>query len=662
MTPAPRENATSRLKSAVKHTNAHRRRLFRLNFYRCHLTYFVFTIIICSVVLYGSNRGPEDAPGNYRMRYVDALFLATSAMTTTGLNPVNLNSINGYQQSVLFVLMLLGDLSTVSISVVFIRRWVFRRELSHRVDKSAAARAVLAEIDQEQARSRHRHGQPRQRRMQKKPGLIWKSKHEHHLGGFPLPWQTRIWNVLTAKPSAMLQKLELLPEHHRYLSFKPTLDGKGRFRKLSAAEYEELGGVEYRALVLLSWILPTYTAFWIFLTMLILAPYTSGYEPVARTIEFSQPGHLSPGWYGVFTALSSYTNCGFSLLSASMIQFKSNWLILIVTGTAILAGNTFYPIFLRCYIWLIWKLTPGSSERHHALSFLLHHPRRCYLWLFDKKTTLVLTATQFALIMGEWVLFEVLNIGQTAVWDIPPGTRTMDGLYQSLGTRSSGFYIVTISSIAPAMQIIYIVVMYLSVFPILVSLRNTNVYEERSVGLDTEELDAESATEHKRKRQMYLGDLTGWHIRHQLAYDLWWIVLSWVLICIVERGQLNGSAPGYDNFSILFEVVSAYGNCGLSLGVPYDDYSLCGTFHTLSKLIMMTVMLRGRHRILPFAIDRSIMIPGEGTMAALDREYGGNLDDSAEVIQRIRQAERGYQAESPDGRQDPERVDASENS
>lgn len=41
------------------------------------------------------------------------------------------------------------------------------------------------------------------------------------------------------------------------------------------------------------------------------------------------------------------------------------------------------------------------------------------------------------------------------------------------------------------------------------------------------------------------------------------------------------------------------------------NYALSGTFHPLSKLIICVVMLRGRHRGLPVALDRAIMLPRE---------------------------------------------------
>lgn len=40
--------------------------------------------------------------------------------------------------------------------------------------------------------------------------------------------------------------------------------------------------------------------------------------------------------------------------------------------------------------------------------------------------------------------------------------------------------------------------------------------------------------------------------------------------------------------------------------------SLCGQFTTFSKLVICAMMIRGRHRALPYSIDRAIMLPHEG--------------------------------------------------
>jgi hypothetical protein len=61
----------------------------------------------------------------------------------------------------------------------------------------------------------------------------------------------------------------------------------------------------------------------------------------------------------------------------------------------------------------------------------------------------------------------------------------------------------------------------------------------------------------------------------------------------------------------VFELVSAYGSIGLSIGLPNANYSTCGAFHPLSKLVVCLVMIRGRQRGLPVAIDRAVMLPRE---------------------------------------------------
>ena len=236
--------------------------------------------------------------------------------------------------------------------------------------------------------------------------------------------------------------------------------------------------------------------------------------------------------------------------------------------------------------------------------------------------------------------------------DITPGTRAAVGLFQSLGLRTGGFYAVTISFLAPALLISYIFIMYVSSFPVIMALRKTNTYEEQSIGLDSTNSD--------------VGGHLSRHLQSQLAYDLWFMVGAWFLICIVERTALMTNHPGFLIFNILFEVTSGYGTVGLSTGVPYDSYSLSGAFHKLSKVIMLFVMIRGRHRGLPLAIDRSILVPGEELLHKMDEEYNHRGEFSANKEREVRRDEEKSGAkETEPGKglcdQDPEKETPAEN-
>lgn len=175
-----------------------------------------------------------------------------------------------------------------------------------------------------------------------------------------------------------------------------------------------------------------------------------------------------------------------SLLDANMVAFQTSNYMLITMGLMILAGNTCYPIFLRLIIWTMFKLIPDNGrfqEHKSTLRFLLDHPRRCYTNLFPSRHTWWLLAALVVLNGTDWIAFEVLNIGNTSVTSLPRGVRVLDGLFQALAVRNGGFYVVSISNLRIGLLILYVIMMYISVYPVVITMRNSNVYEERSLGI-----------------------------------------------------------------------------------------------------------------------------------------------------------------------------------
>jgi Trk-type K+ transport system membrane component len=78
--------------------------------------------------------------------------------------------------------------------------------------------------------------------------------------------------------------------------------------------------------------------------------------------------------------------------------------------------------------------------------------------------------------------------------------------------------------------------------------------------------------------------------------------------------------------------VSAYGNVGLSLGHPDNLTSLCGHFTVFGKLVICAMMIRGRHRGMPYALDRAITLPSD---RLAEQEPEGN---DGEEMRRLRGA------------------------
>lgn len=70
----------------------------------------------------------------YPIDYVDCLFLCVSAMTVTGLATNNLSQLTGFQQALLFVQMLMGNIITISLVMIMVRQYFFRQEFRHIIE------------------------------------------------------------------------------------------------------------------------------------------------------------------------------------------------------------------------------------------------------------------------------------------------------------------------------------------------------------------------------------------------------------------------------------------------------------------------------------------------------------------------------------------------
>lgn len=174
----------------------------------------------------------------------------------------------------------------------------------------------------------------------------------------------------------------------------------------------------------------------------------------------------------------------------TFLAFQGFYLVLIVIGLVTIAGNTFFPSFLRLIIWILAKMTPTHSRLHQSLTFLLQHPRRCFILLFPSINTWTLTIIQGVIYLSLWVFWIILQLDYptiTGPTGIPAGNRVIDGLFQGPGVRTSGLSIIGMSDVAPALLVVYTGAMYISGLPIIISIRSSNVYEEKSLGIDAPE-------------------------------------------------------------------------------------------------------------------------------------------------------------------------------
>ncbi|TPX23837.1 low affinity potassium transporter [Coccidioides immitis] len=384
-----------------------------------------------------------------------------------------------------------------------------------------------------------------------------------------------------------------------YLSWQPTLGRNSAFVDLTEEQKNELGGIEYRALKALAYVLIAYFVFFHVLGIVSLVPWILhtrwGIFPIRAAV--GRP------WWAVFIAGSAFNNQGFSLTPNSLASFYDAIFPLLLMTFLIIIGNTGFPCMLRFIIWFFWKIFPKRTAVWEEFHFLLDHPRRCFTLLFPSSATWLLFWVLVVLNVIDLVLFIILDLNNPAVTSIPGGLRFVDALFQAAATRTAGLSIISLSELHPGVQVSYMIMMYISIYPIAISLRKTNVYEEKSLGIYYGDEEDELISD---KHPSYVVA----HLRRQLGFDIWYIFLGLFIISIVE-GSRVANDPQFTMFGILFEVVSAYGTVGLSQGYPGTNTSLSAQFKVISKLVIIAMMIRGRHRGLPYQLDRAILLPSE---------------------------------------------------
>ncbi|KAI6163433.1 cation transport protein-domain-containing protein [Pisolithus thermaeus] len=400
-----------------------------------------------------------------------------------------------------------------------------------------------------------------------------------------------------------------VPKPVTYISFRATVGRNSAFRSLTSEQLEELGRVEYLASNVLLWLVAMYHVGVQIISFVVIAPYMSMSK---WSSDFKPPAlqrPLAPAWFSLFQVVSAYTNTGMSLVDQSMVPFQTAYPMIFFMIFCTLAGNTAFV----SPTWVVTKIIPAGSRLSETLHFLLDHPRRCFIYLFPSHQTWFLLTGLFILNVSGWMCFLILDIGNSTVGSIPAGTRIVAGLFQAIAVRNAGFSIVPLSQLAPAVKVMYVIMMYISVYPISLSVLSTNVYEKQSLGNFPSNDDDEENSRPIGSRVPIWSRYLGLHARRQLSSDMWWLSLGLFLICIIERHNLdNPNIQGWFNiFTIIFELVSAYCSVGLSLGVPNQNHSFSGSLRPLSKLVVALVMLLGRHSGLPVAIDRAVMLPSE---------------------------------------------------
>eukprot|EP01105_Mastigella_eilhardi_P010233 TRINITY_DN2395_c2_g1_i2.p2 TRINITY_DN2395_c2_g1~~TRINITY_DN2395_c2_g1_i2.p2 ORF type:complete len:312 (+),score=83.26 TRINITY_DN2395_c2_g1_i2:1386-2321(+) len=303
-----------------------------------------------------------------------------------------------------------------------------------------------------------------------------------------------------------------------------------------------------------------------------------------------------------------------------MMQFEASPEVLLATAFFNTIGFMGFPLIMRWVISLLHTVK-GRLLRRDASSlwYIINNPRHCTTFIFPRKQTGLLFRFLLLVTVIEWVFILGFNWrGYLAELPVSNFAKVVITLFQAVCTRTTGFNALDLSQYNPGVLVLTCMLMYISSYPMTVVMRSTNVIQPVFVRV----FSTSSGFLH--------------HAKRLILYDILWVMVPFLLVCLIEADQLNND-PYFTHFRVIFEVVSGYANVGLSLGYPGEAASFCCKWSAASKVILLFVILFGHHRGFPDRLDQAVcpaLNPETRNAAVYHRTCADTREDEGVITAR----------------------------
>lgn len=263
-------------------------------------------------------------------------------------------------------------------------------------------------------------------------------------------------------------------------------------------------------------------------------------------------------FHGLYVSVSSVTNAGFDVTGTSIIPFRHDYGFLFIVMVLIVIGSIGYPVLIECENWFLYRIGRYRTKRRFRFSLFAKMAVFFAVFFFVAGTVLIfLSEARGELSHQNW--FDKLVMA----------------MFYSVSTRNAGLQINDLSDFNTTTLLILSMLMFIGASPSSVGggvrtttvgifilymfafirgHNNINVFHRR-IGRDD-----------VQKSIVVVGLST-------------LLCLGAVLIL-----SLTEDAP---LLSIIFEVASAFGTTGLSLGIT-------GHLTTVGRIVIMVLMFIGR--------------------------------------------------------------------
>lgn len=283
--------------------------------------------------------------------------------------------------------------------------------------------------------------------------------------------------------------------------------------------------------------------------------------------RFIQDRGLSEGlWYSIFHSVSAFNNAGFGLLPDNFIQYQSSAIINLAITGSIIFGGIGYQVIIELYLWLLHKIK-GKKER----------------FCFSLNFKVVTSTTIVLLMLGTLTILAAEINNKNTLLDISFKDKILAAWFQSVTSRTAGFNTINIGQMTVEGLFLTMILMFIGASP-----------SGTGGGVKTTTLRIISGC----TRSVLRGDeeviLYKRKVPSPLILKAVAVIFGSALTVFIATFIISFVETHINSLPILFEVISAFGTVGLSMGNPVNAASLSYSFSPLSQLIIVAVMYTGR--------------------------------------------------------------------
>ena len=285
-------------------------------------------------------------------------------------------------------------------------------------------------------------------------------------------------------------------------------------------------------------------------------------------------------WQAIFHSISAFCNAGFSLFASSLINFSSDFYVIITIALLIVFGGLGFIVLyeIKDIIFLKKKIRKNIS-----------------LFSFHSKIILV---TTFALIFSSAILIYFFE-NNNSFLNFPENKKILISLFHSITPRTAGFNAIDMQHLSLPTLFITMILMFIGGSPCSTAggIKTSSFFILINYFI--------ILLKGQNKIMIFKRTISDELIKRTLAVffiSLLVIIIAILFLFIIDA-QYEHIKYNQNNFlNLLFEAISAFGTVGLSLGIT-------SKLVVFEKIIIICLMLIGR--IGPLMIALSIFTAKE---------------------------------------------------